>query len=265
MNLLEDKNNPLWESKNVIYCYTNKINGKKYVGQTIQTLKERHRKHISPTNNNDKNSIFHNAIKKHGIENFTLEILHFADVYSINLLEIYYIEHLNLLDRKTGYNISNGGSNGNPFVGKTKEEIDEIHNKISQTLTGKYVGENHPLYGKHHTEETKEKISKNRKGKNCGKDNPSFGIHKSDETKNKISETLKGKYTKEKSSRYNKGIPIALYKNNELIKIFYGGTMQAERETGVNHSNISGCCKGRYKSAGKFEDGTKMIWRYYKE
>ena len=29
MNLLEDLNNPLWKSKNIIYCYTNKINNKK--------------------------------------------------------------------------------------------------------------------------------------------------------------------------------------------------------------------------------------------
>ena len=42
MNLLENMDHELWESKNVIYCYTNKINGKRYVGQTVQKLRKRH-------------------------------------------------------------------------------------------------------------------------------------------------------------------------------------------------------------------------------
>ena len=47
MNLLENMDHELWESKNVIYCYTNKINGKRYVGQTVQKLKKRHGQHLS--------------------------------------------------------------------------------------------------------------------------------------------------------------------------------------------------------------------------
>lgn len=38
----------------------------------------------------------------------------------------------------------------------------------------------------------------------------------------------------------------------------YGSTMEAERQTGINHSNISKCCRGvgRYKTAGGFK------WEY---
>ena len=46
MNLLENMDHELWESKNVIYCYTNKINGKRYVGQTTQKLRKRHGQHL---------------------------------------------------------------------------------------------------------------------------------------------------------------------------------------------------------------------------
>lgn len=41
----------------------------------------------------------------------------------------------------------------------------ELKNKISQTLTGKLVGDKNPFYGKHHTEESKQKMSESLKGK----------------------------------------------------------------------------------------------------
>ena len=67
MNLLNDICNPLWITKNVIYCYTNKINNKKYVGQTIQTLKSRHSNHMYDSFNEKRiknyNNPFHNAIR----------------------------------------------------------------------------------------------------------------------------------------------------------------------------------------------------------
>ena len=118
MNLLENMDHELWESKNVIYCYTNKINGKRYVGQTVQKLRKRHNQHFSGEQLIDR------KIKQYGVENFKLEILHFADIYSIDILERHYIHSLDTFVKNgKGYNVSSGGHNGNPFIGKTKEEI----------------------------------------------------------------------------------------------------------------------------------------------
>lgn len=44
-------------------------------------------------------------------------------------------------------------------------------------------------------------------------------------------------------------------KDNRLIAEYYG-TREAERQTGVYHSSISACCKGKIQSAGGFK------WRY---
>lgn len=38
------------------------------------------------------------------------------------------------------------------------------------------------------------------------------------------------------------------------------------KKYGVSNSNISACCKGRYKTAGKHPiTGEKLVWMYYKE
>ena len=64
---------------NYIYCYTNKQNGKKYVGQT-NNIKRRYKQHKddSFTNYNDAryNQAIHCAIRKYGLDNFEiLEVL----------------------------------------------------------------------------------------------------------------------------------------------------------------------------------------------
>ena len=63
---------------NCIYCYTNKVNGKKYVGQAVD-FERRHKQHINQAYNEnqkyDYNVPFHRAIRRHGIENFEIEIL----------------------------------------------------------------------------------------------------------------------------------------------------------------------------------------------
>jgi group I intron endonuclease len=153
MNLLENMDHELWESKNVIYCYTNKINGKKYVGQTTKSLQHRHKQHIGMSNwknNKNYNLPFYKAIRKYGIENFKLEVLERNKTLNeLNLLERKYISKFNsLANEKNGYNVSDGGSNGSPLAGKSEEKINEWKRKISESKKGKYVGENSPSFGK---------------------------------------------------------------------------------------------------------------------
>jgi group I intron endonuclease len=51
-----------------IYILTNKVNGKKYIGQTVQSIKKRFKEYES--NNSKLNRCINKAIKKHGFINF---------------------------------------------------------------------------------------------------------------------------------------------------------------------------------------------------
>ena len=237
MNLLENMDHELWESKNVIYCYTNKINGKRYVGQTIQKLKKRHGQHLSGKQLIDK------KLKQYGVENFKLEVLHLADMYSIDMLEKHYIICLNTIVKNgEGYNIASGGSNGNSLAGKTNEEMEEFKRKISEAKKGKYMGENSPNYGKKMSEEAKRKMIETLKGKYTGKNSPNYGKKFSEEVKRKISEAKKGKYMGENNY---KSIPIVgVGIDNMLV---YKCIREAKKD-GFNNNAISRCCNGKQLS-----------------
>ena len=180
---------------NCIYCYTNKINGKKYVGQAVN-FKKRHQQHLATSYNKNKrdyNVPFHNAIRKYGIDNFEVEILkeNLKTKCLLNFWECYFIDKFDLLSKNNkGYNVASGGHNGNPMAGKTDEWMEEFKRKQSEKNSGennywygkklseehrKHISENHALKGKHLSEETKQKLSESMKGKGKGKNSPMLG------------------------------------------------------------------------------------------
>jgi group I intron endonuclease len=90
--------------KGVVYKITNLINGKVYVGQTIQTPIIRYRRHCQPS----CKTAIGNAIKLYGKENFKFEVLASAfDYTSLNDLEKMLIIANNSL-APNGYNIDFG-------------------------------------------------------------------------------------------------------------------------------------------------------------
>ena len=149
---------------NCIYCYTNKINGKKYVGQTVN-FNTRHQQHCYNSfyeNSIDYNLPFHRAIRKYGIENFEINILkeNLTSQCLLNFWESYYIDKFDSLAKnQKGYNVASGGFNGYSCAGKTEEEMIEIRNKRSETWKNKSDEE---------LAERSRKISESHKGKKNG-------------------------------------------------------------------------------------------------
>lgn len=94
-----------------IYCHTFP-NGKKYIGQTKQTLEGRYRGGAGYTNSTYVN----HAFNKYGWDNVKHEIL--ADNLSLeeaNELEQYYIKYYDTCNHEKGYNLTLGGSGGQYF------------------------------------------------------------------------------------------------------------------------------------------------------
>ena len=108
----------------IIYKAKNMINGKEYVGQTIQTLHNRRKQGYGDTK-------FGRAVKKYGIDNFEYTLLWELEsenkkelIHDLNILEEIEVGIRNLTDRDHGYNTKMGGFNGS-FT-HTPEAIEKI-------------------------------------------------------------------------------------------------------------------------------------------
>lgn len=108
----------------LIYTFTNKENGKEYVGQTIQPIEVRDYAHYYEAFNQNKGGKFNNALRKYGKGGFIRSIVHeiTADTAEELIDKLNELEDMEILSRNTitnGYNTLRGGRN----TVKTKEHI----------------------------------------------------------------------------------------------------------------------------------------------
>lgn len=99
---------------NYIYGFQNIINGKWYVGQTIQQPNKRKNQHIkSAYNPNDKDyeTLFHQKIRQYGQNNFIFTILEeVKDKKDLDDRERYWIAYYqSFIKDGNGYNLTRGG------------------------------------------------------------------------------------------------------------------------------------------------------------
>ena len=89
-----------------IYKITNTVNNKAYIGKTNDCIFKRFSEHISEsTRERSKDRPIYRAIKKYGIQNFSLELLEITDKPEER--EIFWISHFNTY--RSGYNATKGG------------------------------------------------------------------------------------------------------------------------------------------------------------
>lgn len=95
----------------LIYIITNSTNNKVYIGQTIQSLKDRWNEHCRRASSKAEADMhIKRAILKYGKENFNIRELEKCKVEELNEKEIYYISLYDSYNK--GYNSTKGGRCG---------------------------------------------------------------------------------------------------------------------------------------------------------
>lgn len=112
-----------------IYKITNLINGKIYIGKSIN-IKQRWNKHKEIPN--DGMSI-HKAMLKYGINNFSFEVLEECNEYQLDEKEIYWINYYNTYLGE-GYNAAPGGEGASHPVKISNETLNNIINDLQNHL-----------------------------------------------------------------------------------------------------------------------------------
>lgn len=242
------------EKKYVVYCHTNDINNKKYIGITCQKLSERFR-----NGKGYKSSPhFNHAIKKYGWNSFSHEIL--ASNLSeedAKKMEIELIRKHDTRNPKFGYNITPGGQGcsgkDNPWFGKhhsleTRKRMSETRKGIPKSEEWKHKISIANL-GKVVSKDSREKMSKNHRDVS-GERNPCYGTKLSQEMIDKLVKTSKTPEAIEKM-KHNKvwysGADNPNAKTVERIETgkVYQTINSAAADTGCSPSKISAVCHGK--------------------
>lgn len=211
----------------IIYKITNKINGKVYIGQTVQDLKERWYGHCRAVSNC---TAIARAMKKYGKENFTIEQIDKADnLEDLNKKEMKWIFKLNSMNRSIGYNLTTGGMNAIPSE-ETKQKMRGPRPHVSEKQKGRKL-----------TLFTKAKMSQAHLGKVF-----------SSTTREKLSKALTGikrnKSTLKKLSDAHKKQPIRCIQTNQI----YLSAVDAACDLKIKLGNIYEVLKKRRKTVGGF-------------
>lgn len=119
-----------------IYKITNKINGKVYIGQSVD-IEARFRKHRSaPFNPKDSSysGHFYSAIRKYSLDNFSFEILEECLKTELDNKEKYWIAYFDSYNPEKGYNETKGGQGSQGLRSKlTEDQVEKIYKLLKET------------------------------------------------------------------------------------------------------------------------------------
>lgn len=242
----------------VIYKIENLVNGKVYIGQTIQGFDKRYDragKDIERVYNFHKycedkgyssNQYLLRAIRKYGFENFKVnKTLDYAfSEYELDIKEQCWIQYYNSC--KEGYNHTTGGEKINNHDGIRPEDCKNVKPVIQLSLKGEYIKE----YTGAKDAERKVKVASTHIYDVCYNKKFSAGGY---------IWVFKENYDENKDYSYKYRRPskniIQLDLDGNFIKEYFCAS-DCEKETGIREDGITRCCSGKVKSYKDF------VWVY---
>ena len=247
-----------------IYKIVNLVNGKTYIGQSVDILNHRWPNHICCLNS----GIHHNkhlqyAWFKYGEENFGFVIIEECQEDQLDAKEMYYINLYKSYIPEFGYNKTLGGEGGRATE-ETRAKMSESHKGLLGTQKSrakqslKLSGKNNPMYGK------------------TGILSPVYKRQKSDSEIQKI----KDSWTEDRKQKQSERISGD---NNPMAGRTGGRNPSAHKVMCVNtgdvfdtvksaaewcglktHTNIIYVCNGKRKHAGRHPiTGEQLSWKNY--
>lgn len=252
----------------IIYCHTNKLNGKRYIGQTKNSVQKRWG-HNGYNYTRCPNSLLGKAILKYGWDNFEHEIL-FTNLTKeqANAKEIELIKLFNTTDRLYGYNLTAGGQM-NTLTLAQKEQRRQLNYQMWQdgtfqaaVCTAVYCVELDTFFSSALEAQRQTGIDNSAIQKVCKKQlkyagfspvgQPLHWLYAEDVTEEAIQELYQRK-------EVLKGvkIPVQCITTGQIFL----STKEVEEQWGIDGSSIRKCIRGERHSAGKHpQTGEKLSW-----
>lgn len=114
-----------------IYCITNLINSKRYIGKTTLTIQERFKEHCYASQHRKMDYPLYRAMRIYGIENFQISEIEKVDNDNLSEREIYWINELGTYGSQ-GYNATKGGDGVSLYDHKELVELARLGYTVPQ-------------------------------------------------------------------------------------------------------------------------------------
>jgi group I intron endonuclease len=203
----------------IIYKATNKVNGKVYIGQTVQFLEKRIYRHKYDAFERVASTVFCKALRKYGITQFIWEIIEqCCSKEELDEMEFHYIKQYKSHVDDLGYNMTFGGDGGS---GRKLSEKERIHLSIINS------GSNHPQFGTKHSKERIMKRVRSSRGK--------YPKHLTKSHRSNISRANRKKYV------------VTTPEGKEFVIDGMARFCRIYTKCRLFHSNLSKCVSGVYR------------------